>query len=302
MSPLLTIAIPTHNRAHFLREILQSILVQSHKDRFEVVVCDNASEDDTPEVVRGFSSGLDLKYFRSDVNLGFGGNYVRCLRNSTGNRIWVIGDDDALMPGAVGAILRRGGDLSLLAPIECDINLLPLGIRNWFGADPVRGFYIDMKESKSNLIKYMNMSQFEACVGAFISAMVLPGLHVVRHLEELEQHSHDEMVQLRATMLCLLEGCSIDWDPIPVFLNRLFNDGLAVKDPFKRSVLDLEEFIKLGRELKDPDVRQALYGIHRRNFNNSLPLYSKQVAPSPEAWEKVRALFLEAGYPEAICP
>ena len=47
----LTVGIPTFNRAEWLRRSIESVLAQSFTD-FQLIVSDNASDDDTPEVVR----------------------------------------------------------------------------------------------------------------------------------------------------------------------------------------------------------------------------------------------------------
>ena len=49
--PLLTIAIPTFNCARFLPDAIASIMRQGLDD-FEILIVDNASEDNTEEVIR----------------------------------------------------------------------------------------------------------------------------------------------------------------------------------------------------------------------------------------------------------
>jgi len=53
MKPVLTIVIPTFNRADFLKESIQSVLSQTFTD-FELIVVDDGSTDPTREVVREF--------------------------------------------------------------------------------------------------------------------------------------------------------------------------------------------------------------------------------------------------------
>ena len=55
---LLTIAIPTYNRAAFLRQTLAGIALQVFpRGQFEVLVIDNNSTDDTRAVVAEFAAG-----------------------------------------------------------------------------------------------------------------------------------------------------------------------------------------------------------------------------------------------------
>lgn len=82
-----------------MRRALQSMLWQTFDD-FEVLVFDNASEDDTPAVVREFSDPR-IHYVRSEKRVnGQGGqaSYEAAFRAATGQFFHAIGDDDALLP------------------------------------------------------------------------------------------------------------------------------------------------------------------------------------------------------------
>ena len=50
---LVSVCIGTFNRARYLRECLDSVFAQTYRN-FEVVVADNASPDETAEIVRGY--------------------------------------------------------------------------------------------------------------------------------------------------------------------------------------------------------------------------------------------------------
>jgi glycosyltransferase involved in cell wall biosynthesis len=99
--PLLTIAIPTFNSAHFLPDAVASIIRQGLDD-FEILIVDNASEDNTEEVVRSFED-RHIRYIRNPSNLGSCGNGNRCLANSRGRYIKFLCADDVLLDG----ILRK---------------------------------------------------------------------------------------------------------------------------------------------------------------------------------------------------
>ena len=75
--PRFTIAIPTFNRAHWLRSCVASALSQT-VESFEVVVSDNASDDATPEVLGEFDDER-LSIIRQPRNIGPIGNWNACL-------------------------------------------------------------------------------------------------------------------------------------------------------------------------------------------------------------------------------
>lgn len=69
LSPLFSIIIPTFNRSSDLERCLNSLVNQTFK-KFEVIVCDNASTDNTNDIISKFSSLLNLNYLRLSVNSG----------------------------------------------------------------------------------------------------------------------------------------------------------------------------------------------------------------------------------------
>ncbi len=107
--PLLTLAIPTFNRASYLAELLECLLPQvtgMTDDLFEFLVSDNCSDDDTANVMARFQArGLDCRTVRNATNIGSDGNFLQCLNLARGQYVWVMGDDDLLEPNAIPDLL-----------------------------------------------------------------------------------------------------------------------------------------------------------------------------------------------------
>jgi glycosyltransferase involved in cell wall biosynthesis len=95
-TPRVTIALATYNRAAYLRQAIESCLAQTFTD-FELLVCDNASLDDTEAVVASFGDPR-IRYLRNAVNLGMVGNWNRCLTEARGELIANLCDDDLMLP------------------------------------------------------------------------------------------------------------------------------------------------------------------------------------------------------------
>lgn len=105
--PLLTIAIPTYNRASFLRELL-AVLAPDLKDepRVELIISDNSSPDETSSVVQAFiACGLRVGYIRNVQNIGADANFLQCFERARGKYVWIFSDDDLIVPGGVAKIL-----------------------------------------------------------------------------------------------------------------------------------------------------------------------------------------------------
>lgn len=110
--PLLTLAIPTYNRADTLDKLLTILLPQlaEFPGEVELIVSDNASPDNTLEIVelqrRAYDhAGIPFHIIRNPQNLGPDGNFLGCFRRATGTFFWICGDDDLIVPGGVAQVL-----------------------------------------------------------------------------------------------------------------------------------------------------------------------------------------------------
>lgn len=100
-----TVIIPTRERADVLASALKSVTSQDFDD-LEIIVSDNASADDTRDVVLA-NADTRLRYIRTDKRLAMSGNWEFAMSHVTGDWVTIIGDDDALLPGS----LARARDL-----------------------------------------------------------------------------------------------------------------------------------------------------------------------------------------------
>jgi glycosyltransferase involved in cell wall biosynthesis len=99
-----TVYVPTHNRAALLPRTLESVLAQTFDD-FRVVVSDNASTDETPEVVAGIADPR-LSYVRQPENRGILGNHNWILADVSSEYALIIPDDDLMYPDLLAQTVR----------------------------------------------------------------------------------------------------------------------------------------------------------------------------------------------------
>jgi len=92
-----SILIPTRSRVDYLRHAILSALRAGERcvSDFEVIVADNASDDDTPRLAAEIQSP-HVRWLRSEQRLSMRANFQRALDASTGTHICVIGDDDGM--------------------------------------------------------------------------------------------------------------------------------------------------------------------------------------------------------------
>jgi len=117
-NPLISICIPTFNRATYLKRCIESI-VGYRGDDIEIVIQDNCSPDNTEEVVRTFSDPR-IKFHKNASNIGILKSFNSLIPKLSGKYIFVLTDDDALMPGAIDIVKKfiQANDPDLF---KCDI-------------------------------------------------------------------------------------------------------------------------------------------------------------------------------------
>lgn len=106
---LLTIAIPTYNRCTYLKENLDILLPQcaKHEGIIKVVVSDNASTDETQELISIYNKMFPqlISYSRNETNIGLQGNFEKAIDLSDSKYVFLMGDDDIMSPNFIEIIL-----------------------------------------------------------------------------------------------------------------------------------------------------------------------------------------------------
>jgi len=96
-APIVSVAIPTYNRADFLRQTLAGLAAQLFpRDHFEVLVIDNNSRDHTPAVVAEFAGVHPAPRHVLEPNQGLDYARNRAIAEARGG-ILLFGDDDILV-------------------------------------------------------------------------------------------------------------------------------------------------------------------------------------------------------------
>lgn len=122
MNKLLTIAIPTYNRADLLDRQLEWLYqaIKGYESECEILVSDNCSTDNTQEIIQKWQQNFNKITFKSNrniENLGVMKNIIYCLSSATTKYVWTIGDDDPIQDRAITYVidkLKKHQELSLL--------------------------------------------------------------------------------------------------------------------------------------------------------------------------------------------
>jgi glycosyltransferase involved in cell wall biosynthesis len=104
-APMFSVVIPTFNRSRLVAYAVDSILRQTFGD-LEVVVCDNCSIDDTPDVI-GRIPDPRVRYVRTPAHGPIAESWEFARSQARGRFVVMLSDDDALVPTALEAFARE---------------------------------------------------------------------------------------------------------------------------------------------------------------------------------------------------
>lgn len=126
-TPLVTIAIPTYNRANtYLPQALHSVVNQTYSN-IEIIVADNCSTDNTELVVQAVKDSR-IKYVKHSKNIGPFHNANFCIQEACGEFFLMLQDDDLIDPDMIEVCLQA------MNSSKKDIGIIRTGTR-WIDSD-----------------------------------------------------------------------------------------------------------------------------------------------------------------------
>ena len=121
LKPLVTIGIPTYNRADgYLKQTLGSAVNQTYEN-IEIIVSDNCSTDNTESVVKDFHDPR-IRYFKQKDNIIANDNFNFCLKQAHGVYFLLLHDDDLIDNDFVETCVQA-------ANYSSDISIIRTGMR-----------------------------------------------------------------------------------------------------------------------------------------------------------------------------
>ena len=176
-----TVGILTHNYGRYIRQAIDSVLAQTRTD-WELIISDDASTDDTSQIVAPYLNDPRIRYVRHEQNLGQSGNWAFLLGQGTAPLLAVLHADDSWLPTALDQALT-----AFAAEPELD-----LFYGNWWRQVEGRPGRVLAKQEKphlfSGMAEYGYQTQSFTCLpsAAFVTRRVIraagkphPGLRMV---------------------------------------------------------------------------------------------------------------------------
>lgn len=143
MQKLLTIVIPTYNRAQMLDQQLTRLAedIKGYESDCEIMIFDNCSSDETKNIVIKWqlylSKSINFTYNCHERNMGGMANIVASIKGAAGKYVWTLGDDDGFEPGTVAYIVNQvkqhpSLSLILLNGLGRDVCSNQVTVDQWF--------------------------------------------------------------------------------------------------------------------------------------------------------------------------
>lgn len=330
--PLLTIAIPTYNRADYLQDLLSDLAGQLQTyPEVELLISDNASTDHTASVISAAQKQVpNARYTRNATNIGPDANFLQCFEMAAGKYVWLVGDDDIIVPGGIAKVLGLITDHEYALVHLCPYPFRPSGSlsrdRDRFGRFAQR---------------IPNGSPFIRLVGPMISfiSSIIVNKQKYRGLQSVDLGSlvGTNLIQLGWSLPLLASGGEslVVWDRIVAA--RVGNSGgygicsvfsknlneimlktipgrpdlgrilvnISLRDWFPTTIIQIRT--SLLRNMEKEDFTALLEELHRRNWRYWVFVYPVIVLPQAAArvwWygthvlsRSVRLLRFLFGYP-----
>jgi len=193
MQELVSVIIPTHNRADYLEKAIKSILNQTYKN-YEIIVVDGASNDDTEErvkrIIQEYNADKIIKYFRFEKDPGVSACRKKGFELSKGKYILFLDDDEELLPHALETLVNV---LSKLPPKIGAVSARYIdqngNIYSRASIDKGRVTYIDVITGKVKIYKdFIGLLRREVFNKVSIDERATKGFEILYTLEILKYY------------------------------------------------------------------------------------------------------------------
>jgi glycosyltransferase involved in cell wall biosynthesis len=276
---LVSVGLPVRNGADRIGEVVRSVLAQDH-DRIELVICDNASTDDTEAVCRDLArTDNRIVYHRQQANVGLLNNFISAIQIAQGTYFRWIGDDDWLAPDFISRTLDCfSEDERRLIVTTCIAYTGADGVsRSDLSYDGGRMASLDPLERLTEMMRLLNESY-----------LLVDPLYAIVRREPVAAIPRRNMLredEVFATKLALAGP----WGHVPLILagrstrvERLPNQAKRLGVPgwqaYLATTLQCREMVRWinQSELADDQKRQARAAVRRMYLNRQARTYASK--------------------------
>jgi abequosyltransferase len=268
----LSICIPTYNRAKFLPELFDSIRC-SDPEQIQIAVSDNASTDNTAEVVEEYRKRFPhFDYKRNETNIGPDRNYLAAAAMASGEYCLIMGSDDAFAHVGIDKIfdyLKNKPDILLYNCIKCNFYL-----------DKIIGTKFTNYKKNPTLISIFNeddiVNYFDNCLDyagcfSYLSSSVFK-TNKLSNNYDYKKYVGTAYSAAAILLMIMRDGCLLCYTPECLVLHRGENDSFFTGSVTERIFLDIYGFKKISNSIfkKEKKAAAALMRIVYRTHMNAM--------------------------------
>ena len=223
-APVLSICVPTFNRARYLDCLLADLAerIDELGCSYELLIGDNASEDNTAEVVRNYEEKLAIRYFRRPENVGPDRNLAQLFKAAQGRYVVYVADDDQLIPGALGRYVAY-----LEVNMEVGAVFAPWLMHNRVAGEDLGLFYAVEKETRIAARDHRALFSF------LVDGHIFPEISVVRTslAQEVVQNDTPFAFYFFVQIAAMLDRVAVVFSPEPFYRQMIgfFADELRTQ-------------------------------------------------------------------------
>jgi len=188
---LLTVAIPTYSRSKILAQRLEELSKEKTKD-FAILVADDASIDDTEQVVKEYQKKMkNLFYLKHKKNVGYSRNVSSLYEHAPSEYIWFLCDDDSVLPNSIEKITQAIRKYHPTLAIFNAIWINPFGQtstagverdRMYNGIDQIKDYHVLMRTTFLSILVFKKICSLKELTEAQIENNVFFQLTLALYL------------------------------------------------------------------------------------------------------------------------
>lgn len=289
---ILSICIPTYNRAKELAILLKSIQEEAstiNQQDIEICISDNNSNDSTTEVIRRFSPYLNITFFKHKANVGPDLNFMKVVELASGQYCWFIGSDDWLLAESLKSIieiLKRNATEIVIGDRINYSNHKKYDIEYWSNGPQI--------VSQSNFGAYLKSLSSIGGVFSYLSCIIFK-TEVWRGMLNdnkalIMQFVGTNYIHAVILLLIISNGGALRYLHYPIIANRTNNDSFLGKGYANRILIDYNYVDIFSKVFPDDIELNSLIVRLLRKERTTLHLLKAKCLSDEKSWDSLQQI------------
>ena len=298
---LLSIVIPTYNRAAFLDQTLSNLVPQL-QDQVELVIMDGASEDNTSTIVENWTKKSNsIKYVKGLKNCGVDEDLAKAIGYARGRYCLLMSSDDYLVPDGIEIILRRLSKIDqstailLYSRINCNKSMKPISSQYWLKRG-VSEYFVDGSK-KESFGEYLKNAISIGAIFSYISCIVVlkSAWDEIKDSQVYYKTNYSHVYNL---LNIIKNNYNLLYTKERLVLCRMNNDSFSAGGILNRYLIDFYGYTKIIDTVfsDNAKIKNLLYALVRREHGILRMMKIRVNCKSEDEWNEFKNIFKKFGY------